>query len=80
MTPRHLDLQVSPHIAALLQRVMENGHVLTEPEMVQLFATRGADFDVSVALQLTCSSGCTVMLKSHCLDLQFIAASCSTML
>ena len=54
--PRHLMLQVSPHIAALLQRVMEDGHVLTEPEMVQLFATRGADFHVSIALQLAVQS------------------------
>ena len=62
---RHLMLQVSPHIAALLQCVMEDRHVLTEPEMVQLFATRGSDFHVSVACSQLCGLGCTIMLQCH---------------
>ena len=73
LTPRHLMLQVSPHIAALLQRVMEDGHVLTEPEMVQLFATRGADFHVSSSCSWLCSLGCTMMLQHHFLGLQPVA-------
>jgi hypothetical protein len=38
----------SPAIARLLAEVLDAGHELSEAEMVQLFAARGADFQVPV--------------------------------
>ena len=45
----------SQPVAKLLRRVLDDGHELSEPEMVALFQTRGRDMEVGLASHQCCA-------------------------